>query len=440
MNRRPARAADGGFRRAPSALILAALLGVSSTCENAFAQPRTNDSPFTLSAAVERALGANPQLASLRAKWEALQERPKQAKALPNPMLSYGGMDMADGGEWPDTNEKRIMVEQEFPWFGKRALREGIADKDAEVMRREFEVMARDVVQRVKENFYELAALQRVIAITREEETVLLRMVKVAEARYATGGGSQADVIKAQTEITMLKQKLLEFQAQENTLKAKLNTLLDRRADEPLAPLERPPEAGLPAEAGTLFADAAKNRPEVLAAQAQVERYRLEEKLMEKERLPDYRLGLEYRGIDSQEDMLMFTVSVDLPIWQAKYRAGVREAEKMREASEAARAAAERQSAFDVQDAHFKLLTARRTLGLYRDELVPQAEARFNASEAGYRAGKVDFLDLLESQRFLLNTRVMTAMAEGTLGMQAARLERAAGLGIGGSASAADSK
>jgi hypothetical protein len=36
-------------------------------------------------------------------------------------------------------------------------------------------------------------------------------------------------------------------------------------------------------------------------------------------------------------------------------------------------------------------------------------------------------MDLLESQRFLLSVRVMAAMAEGNIGMQFARLERAVG-------------
>lgn len=386
------------------------------------------DTNVTLTAAVRQAVSDNPQLASLRAKWEAMLERPAQTKALPNPMLSYGGMDMANGGDWPDTNEKRIMVQQEYPWFGKRALREGIAAKEAEGMRRELEAMTRDVVMMVKESFYDLYAVQQVITVTHEEEAVLRRMAKIAETRYASGNGSQADLIKAQTEITMLKQRLLELRAQENTVKAKLNTLSNRRADEPLGTLARPPAVGVPVEAAALFAEAARNRPEVLAAQTQIDRYGLEKKLMEKEYLPDYKLGLEYRDIQSEDNMLMFTVSVELPIWQSKYKAAVREAERMQASSLSAREAAERQSAFDLQDAHFKLLTAQRTLHIYRTELVPQAEARFSTSEAGYREGKVDFLDLLESERFLLNTKVMTAMSEGTVGMQAARLERAVGI------------
>jgi outer membrane protein TolC len=118
---------------------------------------------------------------------------------------------------------------------------------------------------------------------------------------------------------------------------------------------------------------------------------------------------------------------VELPFWNAKNRAGVREAERMRASGLAAREDAERQNAFDVQDAAFQLQTARRSLALYRTELIPQAAARLSASEAGYRTGKVDFMDLLESERFLLDAKVMAVMTEGAAGMQAARLERATG-------------
>lgn len=382
---------------------------------------------FTLNEVVDMAARDNPQLQSLRAKWKAMQERPLQQRALPNPMFTYSGMDKASGGNFPDTEERRFMVQQEFPWFGKRGLRGGIAEKDVESMRREFDAMTRDVIMMVKESYFDLFAVQRVVAITRVEEDVLRRIVKIAETMYATGARSQVDVLKAQTEITMLKQKLLELQAQETTLKAKLNTLLNRRADAALGVAATPPQTEFTETIEQLFALAVTNRPEVQSAQAQIERYELEKKLMAKEYLPDYKLGLEYRDFTGGDNMLMFTVSVDLPIWQSKYRAGIREAANMLASSQAAREAAERQTALDVQDTHFKFLTARRSLDLYKTELIPQAEIRFSASEAGYRTGKVDFLDLLESERFLLNARVMAAMTEGTVGMQAARLERAIG-------------
>jgi len=409
------------------ALCLAVVGGLFVVAGIAHAQQPSSDSNLTLSATVEMAVRDNADLKSLRAKWEAMQERPAQVGALPNPMFKYSGMDTASGGTWPNTGEKRFMVEQEFSWFGKRSLKEGIAAKDAEAMERELETMTREVVMMVKESYFDLYAVQRVIAITRDEEDVIRRMEKAAETMYATGDRTQVDVLKAQTEITMLKRKLLDLQAQESTLKAKLNMLLNRRADSPLGVTVTPPETEFSGSSDTLFTLAATNRPEVKAAQAQVERYELDKKLMAKESMPDYKLGLEYRDIAASDNMIMFTVSIELPVWRSKYRAGVMEAEKMRASSQAAREAAERQSDFDVQDSTFKLQTARSQLELLRTELVPQAKARFNASETGYRTGKVDFTDLLESERFLLDAKMMTAMTEGNVGMQAARLERAIG-------------
>ena len=385
------------------------------------------DTNLTLPDAVTIALRDNPELASLRAKQEAMQERPEQARALSNPMFKYSGMDAADGGRWPSTDEKRFMVEQAFPWFGKRDLREGIARKDAEIMQRDLEGMTRDTVMMVKESYADLYGVQQACQVTRKEEDVLRRMSKIAETLYTTGRRTEQDVLKAKSEITMLKQRLLEFAAQENTLTAKLNTLLNRRADGSLGLLVEPPPAPEEGRLESLFALAA-NRPEVRAEEARIARYDLERQLMAKEERPDYRLGLEYRRIGTSADMVMVTVGVDLPIWRSSYQAGVREAEKMKASSEAARAAAERRSMLDVQDAGFKLQSARRALELYRQELIPQAEARFSASEADYQTGKVDFMDLLESQRFLLNARVMAAMEEGNLGVQAARLERAVGV------------
>ena len=416
------------FRRSPLRVLvfMGFLAGAGvAPAESLSATP----SAFSIDEAVAMAVRDNAELQSLRAKWEAMQEQPAQAGALPNPMFTYSGMDAASGGTWPNTDEKRYMVQQELPWLGKRGLRKGIAVQEAEIMRLEFQSMARDVALEVKESYFDLVAVRQVLAILQEEEAVIRRIEKVAETQYATGERPQADVLSAQTELTLLKQKRLDYAAQENTLQAKLNTFLNRRADAPLAVVAASPPLEFGERGDALFALAATNRPEILAAQAQIKRYEMEKKLMAKESVPDYKLGVEYRDIGMDEDMVMFSVSVDLPIWRSKVGAGVREAEKWRESSLAVRENAERLSALDVQDASFKFQTARRTLDLYRTELIPQAEARLVASEAGYRAGQVDFMDLLESERSLLDARMMAVLAEGAVGAQAARLERATGIG-----------
>ncbi len=383
--------------------------------------------PLTLDYVVDTALRANAQLRSMHARYEAMQERPIQERALPNPMLQYGSMDMVKQGSWPNTNEKRFMLSQEFPWFGKLGLRGEVATKEAEAMQREYDAMVREVIMMVKESYFDLYAVQRALAITRAEQDVLEQMQKIAETKYGVGEVMQQDVLKAQAEISMLQQRLYELEQEEVVLKAKLNLFLNRRADSPLGFAVTEPQREFEVKAEELFSLAERERPEIKQARANIQRNQAERNLMRREFFPDYRLGLEYRSFRTGDNMVMFTLGFDLPIWRAKYSAGVRESEKMIESSQAGLEAAQREAAFDVQDAYFKLLTARRTLELYQTALVPQAEARFEASEAGYRTGKVDFLDLLESERFLLSTRVMAVMAEGNIGMQLGRLERAVG-------------
>lgn len=408
--------------------VVAALLTVSAWRSGAQdTQTSRTGTNLTFAAVVSRVVSDNPGVRSLRARLDALGERPSQAASLDNPMLKYGAMDTAEGGEWPDTNEKRVMLEQPFPWFGKRGLRADLARKDEEAMRHTLDGAVRDAVMAAKESYYGLYAVRRALEVARNEGTVLRRMAAIAETMYATGERTQQDALKARTEISMLEQRVLDLEAQQNTWVARLNALLDRRADAPLGTLDAPPPAEVTVGPETLFGLADDNRPDIRAARVQVERAELERRLKEKEYYPDYRLGIEYREIGNDEHMLMATVGVELPIWQSKYRAGVREAEKMRVSKEAALEAAQRKGAFDVEDAYFKWQTARRSLDLYRRELIPQAETRFKASEADYQTGKTDFMDFLESQRFLLNLRVMAAMSEGDVGMQAARVERAVG-------------
>src|SRR5882724_4995176 len=406
-------------------LVLVVLLAAVTV---AWSEPKEVASSLTLDQVIAEALRNNSQVRAMQAKWEAALERPVQQRTLPNPVLAIKGGNAVDNFSFPRTQETRVGVEQTFPWFGKLDLRGKVAEKDAAIVHHEHEAMELEVVASVKEAYFDLYAVQLSMSITRAEEDVLKEIETIAESRYATGAASQQDV---------LKQQLLDLEQQETTAKAKLNLLLDRPADSPLGLAVSPPVPDAETDTRRLFEQAEKGRPEIRRAQMDLERSEAQRNLMKKEFYPDYRLGVEYGHMEggytdfsSSENLVMFTIGFDLPIWRTKYRAGLREAEKMVESSQAALEAAEKQISYDVQDAHFKSQTARRTVDLYKNSLIPQAAARFKASEAAYRTGQVNFLELLESERFLLNARVMEAMAEGNLGVQLAREERATGAGV----------
>ncbi len=384
-------------------------------------------SPLTLPQLIDRALQNNPGLQAARAEQEAFAARQRKAGALPNPMFKYSGMDAADSSSFPDSNEKRFEVEQSFPWFGKRSGLSRIAAREADIMQCEYETKALETLSMVRETYYELCGADLALKVLHSENEVLHRMEKTSQARYQTGQTGQQDVLKAQAELTMLSQKILEFEGRRAAAAQKLNSILNRPSGMALDVEPGFPKLGDSLDVESALAAAEKMRPEIRAAVLKVEQQKTERALMQKEYFPDYTLGAEYRNLADQEDLLMFSVGVDLPLWLGKNRAGTRETGKMIETSENELTAVRNQVDWEVHDAHFRLKTARETLGLYDQKLIPQAQARFKASEAAYESGQADFLDLLESEQFLLNARLMKVMAEADYGVQWARLQRIVG-------------
>lgn len=83
---------------------------------------------------------------------------------------------------------------------------------------------------------------------------------------------------------------------------------------------------------------------------------------------------------------------------------------------------------FEVKDFHFKVQTSERLVKLYRDNIIPQAEQSLNAAEIGYQSGKVDFLNLIDSQRVLLDFNLAYYRAVADFGINIAQLERVVGI------------
>jgi outer membrane protein TolC len=69
--------------------------------------------------------------------------------------------------------------------------------------------------------------------------------------------------------------------------------------------------------------------------------------------------------------------------------------------------------------------SARDRLARFEERILPRAQQAFQSSEAGYRAGRVEFIDYIDSQRMLLAVRREYFGAIAELGMEVAALERA---------------
>jgi len=87
----------------------------------------------------------------------------------------------------------------------------------------------------------------------------------------------------------------------------------------------------------------------------------------------------------------------------------------------------ENRVAYEVEDLHFKIVTYKDIISLYKTTLIPQTEQSFQAAKTIYEAGKVDFLNWLESERVFLQTRLAYYRAIVDYQKSIAYLERVVG-------------
>jgi outer membrane protein TolC len=257
------------------------------------------------------------------------------------------------------------------------------------------------------------------------ERALLHDMRDVARVREAAGTAPQQDALKLELAIAEVEDELTMVEHEEDRTRARLNELLGRNAHAPLPY----PSWSIPsvdrAEAPALADTALARRPEVASATREVEAADLSRRLAKREYIPDLMVGAKWEFGTDKDDAWELMVGIDLPLWLGKRGAMVREAEAMQTAARFRLRADSLRIHREVEDAVHGLRSARERLVRFEERILPRAEQAFRSSEASYRAGRVEFIDYLDSQRMLLAMRREYFAVVAELGAEAAALERA---------------
>ncbi len=374
----------------------------------------------------------NPDLQAARREASAARSRISPAGALDDPMLEAGVLNYpveSRSFKTEDMTMKMIGVTQRLPYPGKRALRRDVAEREAQAAERGLEELANRVRRDVKVAYYELGFVDESLRLAERNRRTLEQYLSFAEARYGVGQGSQADVLKAQTQVSKMLEELIKLGRERPTLEAELNRAAGRAAAP--AAINPPPaqarDVALDFEA--LRAAARAKRPQLLAQERMKERSLKAVELARKEYYPDFDVRISYGQRDNaadmrREDMLSFTVAINLPVWrESKRDPRVAEAEAMRD-----QASAMYQARLNELDAMLRQQVAAagqalKSVRLYETGLLPQARLTADASLAAYRVGRVDFFTLLDSRMTVFNAETAYAASLAAYNKALAEIE-----------------
>jgi cobalt-zinc-cadmium efflux system outer membrane protein len=316
-------------------------------------------------------------------------------------------MDITQGGErnpniLPNkVGSTRYTVMQELPWFGKRDLKRAVAEAEAEGAQGRAAGTWAELAARIKSSYAQLYYVSRNERLTREILDLMVRLEKVAQARYVGGLAAQQDVIRAQVEQSNMRNELIMLENEKRMVLARLNGMLARPAASPLAEPERlRPLPEEPKLSYTLLEQRVRERnPQLFADDARLRAAQKSRELAYKNRYPDFSVGITpvQSNWTIKEWALMFEMNI--PLQQGSRRSMEREAEAMLTAAQARKEASANQALAELAENLSALDAARRTEATTVGSLLPQAELTFKSALAGYENGKVDFATLLDAQR-----------------------------------------
>ena len=350
----------------------------------------------------QEVLARNPELVAARKQWEAATTRIAQARSLDDPILSVQLWNVPQPFKATQADNTIFGLSQNLPFPGKLALKGDVATRSAEMTEQMLRAKERELVVRLKQAYYDLFLAQKAVQIHHEQVELLRQFVTIANAKFRGGMGSQADVLKAQVELSLLFQHLPVLEQRRKTTEAMLNTLLDRNPASPLGLAEEPAHLPFTHPADDLHSLALNERPEIKAAELDVQRSEQSRALAQRQYYPDFNVAFQRFQNYQANDGFGAYVAMTIPFafWtKPKYDAGVQEAEAAVSVAQAQQHTVENMTRFQINDLLAKLRATDQMATLYRTTILPQAEQSLEAARVGYRAGKGGFLDLIDTQR-----------------------------------------
>lgn len=386
----------------------------------------------TLSSFIDEALKNNPQIQAAHKQYEAASNRIGQAISLDDPMIEYEYNKVVADRMLTGEPMKMFSASQDIPFPTKIYYRAKMASRIAKVAYENYKATERQIVSQVKSVYSELLLIEKLVSLNKENKGILVQFSQVATTRYGTSEGSQADALKAQLELARVENELILLEQRRLSTQARLNILLNRDPQEERGVLGPEKAVRLGKSLDEFYALAKQNNPEIKAYRYGIEKGEAALHLAQQEFMPDFKVKFTQMVKNSRRDSGAWAgmLGVAIPLWFHKQVFGVKEMKAELEGLAAEYKMKENMVLFDIRDAYARAQANIKLIELYETAFIPQAEQTVQAALKGYESRSADFLNLLDSQRMLIEFKIEHYEAILELRLALADLERAVGMDV----------
>jgi outer membrane protein, heavy metal efflux system len=364
----------------------------------------------------QEALENNSAVQAAHASWQAYEAQATQQGWWPNPKLKMSFMNLP-GGEWnfsrTPMSGKQLMLMQKIP-FWKAPLRGGAGAAKARAAQAQWQSKRWEIRQTVTQMVVQLMYLQEAQQILQKHQKLIQRLAKVARVKYEGGRGLEQDVLRAEVELALLDNQLLEINEKQHTAHAKLKALLSRSQDLAISIEDKIRWQARVVNPSELMQKAKKNNPKMKQLEAQVESSRLQRRIADEDWIPDLELsgyytwreeirgdpvrGEDFMGVSAGIELPLFFLSQEVPASRA---ASARHEQKTKQL-QAWEDALSAKVTGELK--RIERLAASQTL--YQTRVLPQAKAALDSSLTAYQTGRVEFLTVVNNESMLVKHEI----------------------------------
>jgi outer membrane protein, heavy metal efflux system len=350
----------------------------------------------TLHEAVYFAVQNNPQVIAAYADWSASVEGITVARSLPDPKLTFQA--------YIQDSLTSLMpgLSQDIPGYGKRDARAAVATAESRAKYFQFASAVQQTAFDLQKSYYPLHFLDAKLSVNRQTLALLAELEALARAQNEVGQGTMQDVLKAQIEQKQLQTETTNLEDSRNVMLAQFKAALGLRPEQADPPVPAEPDfTDNRLDDEKLLADALKQNPRLQELTAEIRSAEANIKVARKEKMPDFSAGLQAEVYEPP--FYWPQASISLPIWRDKLAAERAAAEAGLRAAKARLTAGQISLAVEFAEQSYLVRESDRQLTLLRADLLPRARQSMEIARAAYQSSRVDFLNVIDAERSLLN-------------------------------------
>ena len=366
------------------------------------------ETTVTEAAVVEAALKNNPGLIAAGQMARAYDAGSHKEFFLENPMIGFDVMGVRDYTlDLNSSMQKYLTISQKVPFPLKYIWKASAAVSQSDLYGRMYSMKRFETENKAREAYYELYKTSKYIEITSGALSVLKQISNIAFAKYNQGMVSQQDVFKSDLETSLLENELLTLESQKETDLQRLRQII---ADPGFLTntaysLEDPAIPELKAAFEEIKAAAMTQAPAIKVASADADAAFGMRNMAIADYLPDFSVSYK-KSVDPGSADYELMVEAEVPLWFLNnQQSDIGQKWEMAESKSSALEDEKNRVIYEAKD-HFEIIRSDyRLMDMYRNKLLPQAEAGLKSALASYQSKKMEFMTMLDSERMLLEMK-----------------------------------